>query len=40
MGGGRGFVLRPVPSATVGLYHADYRDDFALGDDPFRYYRW
>ncbi len=22
------------------LYHADYRDDFELGDDPYRYYRW
>lgn len=21
-------------------YHADYRDDFAYGDDPYRYYRW
>lgn len=22
------------------LYHPDWRDDFALGDDPYRYYRW
>lgn len=22
------------------LYHADYRSDFDLGDDPYRYYRW
>jgi beta-galactosidase len=22
------------------LYAADYRSDFALGDDPYRYYRW
>jgi beta-galactosidase len=22
------------------LYHPDYRDDFELGDDPYRYYRW
>lgn len=21
-------------------YHPDYRDDFKLGDDPFRYFRW
>ncbi len=40
MGGGRGFLLRQVPTSSLGLYHADYRDDFALGDDPFRYYRW
>lgn len=23
-----------------GFYSSDYRDDFALGDDPFRYYNW
>ena len=22
------------------FYHPDYRDDFALGDDPYRYYNW
>jgi len=22
------------------LYHPDYRSDFDLGDDPYRYYRW
>lgn len=22
------------------LYHSDYRTDFDLGDDPYRYYRW
>lgn len=22
------------------LYHSDYRSDFDLGDDPYRYYRW
>lgn len=22
------------------LYHRDYRTDFELGDDPYRYYRW
>lgn len=21
-------------------YHADYREDFEFGDDPYRYYRW
>jgi beta-galactosidase len=23
-----------------GFYHPDYRDDFVLGDDPYRYYNW
>jgi len=23
-----------------GLYHPDYRSDFELGDDPYRYFRW
>jgi len=22
------------------LYHADYLEDFPMGDDPYRYYRW
>ncbi|OGV71686.1 MAG: hypothetical protein A3K19_20615 [Lentisphaerae bacterium RIFOXYB12_FULL_65_16] len=26
----------PVPS----FYHPDWRTDFPLGDDPYRYYRW
>jgi beta-galactosidase len=26
----------PLPE----LYHPDYRADFDLGDDPYRYYRW
>ncbi|MBC7509485.1 MAG: hypothetical protein H7320_12175 [Ferruginibacter sp.] len=25
---------------AVKMYHADYRDDYELGDDPFRYFRW
>ncbi|HEX8550703.1 MAG TPA: hypothetical protein VF681_04020 [Abditibacteriaceae bacterium] len=24
----------------AGLYHADYREDFDLGDEPYRYYNW
>ncbi len=24
----------------AGLYHRDYIDDFASGDDPYRYYNW
>ncbi len=27
-------------SVSPGYYHPDYRDDFKLGDDPFRYFRW
>jgi sialate O-acetylesterase len=47
--GGGGFngqkwemVLKPRPAETKvpGSYHADYREDFELGDDPYRYYRW
>nr|MCU0315010.1 hypothetical protein [Fimbriimonadaceae bacterium] len=30
----RGFV------PPLALYHPDYRSDFELGDDPYRYYRW
>ncbi len=26
--------------AAAGLYHPDYRSDFALGDDPYRYSKW
>ncbi|MDJ1175486.1 sugar-binding domain-containing protein [Roseofilum capinflatum] len=30
-----GFWTSPHP-----VYHSDYRMDFELGDDPYRYYRW
>jgi sialate O-acetylesterase len=39
-------VLRATTAATdkvlkpAGLYHPDYRDDFDLGDEPYRYYNW
>lgn len=35
-------LKQKAPSApkAASLYHADYRDDFPLGDDPYRYYRW
>ena len=26
--------------AASGWYHADYRDEFKNGDDPYRYFRW
>ena len=25
---------------TVGMYHPDYREDFDMGDEPYRYYNW
>jgi beta-galactosidase len=28
------------PVKTAPLYHPDYRDDFELGDEPYRYYNW
>ena len=47
-GGGGMFNASPKRSITLkekvvqkpGLYHADYRTDFELGDNPFRYFRW
>jgi hypothetical protein len=30
----------PMSAQPASLYHADYRADFPLGDDPYRYYRW
>jgi hypothetical protein len=47
--GGGGFVGQPLDMSLsiVGekksgpkWYHADYWDDFELGDEPYRYYRW
>ena len=48
--GGGGFtggdakkMLLKSPKVWVkapGLYHPDYREDFELGDDPYRYYNW
>jgi len=26
--------------AEVGYYHSDYRTDFPMGDNPYRYYRF
>ncbi|MEQ9484546.1 hypothetical protein [Coleofasciculus sp. F4-SAH-05] len=28
------------PTTDSGFYHSDYRTDFDLGDEPYRYYRW
>jgi sialate O-acetylesterase len=27
-------------TAVAGFYHADYRDDWDMGDEPYRYYNW
>ncbi len=33
--------IYPEPgNMNQNYYHPDYRDDFKLGDDPFRYFRW
>jgi beta-galactosidase len=34
--------LRPKPESvqTLGYYCPDYRTDFPMGDNPYRYYRW
>jgi beta-galactosidase len=31
---------RVQPAKVATLYHPDYRDDFELGDEPYRYYNW
>jgi beta-galactosidase len=33
-------VVVEVPVKVPGFYHADYREDFQLGDEPYRYYNW
>jgi hypothetical protein len=48
--GGGGFTSRDVKTLElkspevwvkpVGIYHPDYREDFELGDEPYRYYNW
>ncbi len=36
----RQMFIAPADLPANPLYHPDYRTDFPLGDDPFRYYRW
>ena len=31
---------QPSPGGSLGYYHPDYRTDFIMGDNPYRYYRW
>jgi beta-galactosidase len=33
-------VFGKIDGTGTGWYHPDYRDDFALGDEPMRYFRW
>jgi hypothetical protein len=33
-------IVLKVPKKLPQLYHHDYIDDFEMGDDPFRYFRW
>jgi beta-galactosidase len=41
-GMGPGMSLSPVPEGaqTLNWYCSDYRTDFPMGDNPYRYYRW
>lgn len=39
-GSKRGIHIAPKSVHDDNFYHSDYRGDFALGDDPYRYYRW
>ncbi|HET6383015.1 MAG TPA: beta-galactosidase [Armatimonadota bacterium] len=31
---------RPTDAQTLQYYYPDYRTDFPMGDNPYRYYRW
>jgi len=31
---------KPESAPASGFYHPDYRTDFPMGDNPYRYYRW
>jgi beta-galactosidase len=32
--------LKPEGCQSLGYYSPDYRTDFPMGDNPYRYYRW
>lgn len=41
MGSESSICIRPISKTNgIGFYHKDYRTDFKLGDDPYRYFRW
>ena len=31
---------KPQAAQSLGYYYPDYRTDFPMGDNPYRYYRW
>ena len=33
-------TILPQGSQVLGHYYPDYRTDFQMGDNPYRYYRW
>jgi beta-galactosidase len=33
-------IVLKIPKKIPQLYHPDYIEDFEMGDDPFRYFRW
>lgn len=33
-------AIEPGKTGAPGWYHADYREEFKNGDDPYRYFRW
>ena len=37
---GASFLVDSRIFHPLGYYHPDYRTDFPMGDNPFRYYRW
>jgi len=42
-GAGTGLPMSLSPRQTAGIpgyYYPDYRTDFPMGDNPYRYYRW
>lgn len=39
-GAANGMDIAPASAKVESFYHPDYRADFILGDDPYRYYRW
>jgi beta-galactosidase len=38
--GGLPMSLTPKPTVSREYYYPDYRTDFPMGDNPYRYYRW
>ena len=40
MGLGVTLSVKPQGPQPFSCYHPDYRTDFQMGDNPYRYYRW